>query len=250
MCTLIILRRDGADWPLIVAANRDEMGDRPWSPPRRHWPDRAHVRAGLDELGGGTWLGINDYGVVAGVLNRTGTLGPDPDLRSRGELPLEALDHAEATEAASALANLDPNSWRPFNLFVADRRNAFWIASVDLTGAPGMRVNEVPLGLSMLTDRDLNDGASGRIARNMAKFEAAPTPDPTAGDWQGWRTLLADRAVIDDAREAMNIRMETGFATVSSSLIALPGLESREIPTVWLFAAGAPDTTPYEPVEI
>ena len=33
MCTLVILRRPGHDWPLILAANRDEMLDRPWQLP-------------------------------------------------------------------------------------------------------------------------------------------------------------------------------------------------------------------------
>ena len=40
MCTLIMLRRPGNDWPLLLAANRDEMGNRPWEAPARHWPDR------------------------------------------------------------------------------------------------------------------------------------------------------------------------------------------------------------------
>ena len=31
---------------------------------------------GFDELAGGSWLAINDHGVVAGILNRFGTLGP------------------------------------------------------------------------------------------------------------------------------------------------------------------------------
>ena len=250
MCTLVILRRPENDWPLIVAANRDEMLDRPGAPPGRHWPDRAHVCAGLDKLGGGTWLGINDYGLVAGVLNRTGTLGPDPELRSRGELPLEALDHAEATEAARALADLDPAAYRPFNLFVADRGHAFWITSLNAAGEPGMRVADVPIGLSMLTDRDLNDDTSGRIALNLAKFNAAAAPDPASGDWREWQTLLSDKAVTVDAREAMNIRMDTGFATVSSSLIAFAKPEMRDTPPVWLFADGPPDKTPYEAVEI
>ena len=73
-------------------------------PPGRHWPDRPQVRGGLDSLAGGTWLGVNDDGLVAAVLNRRGTLGPEPGKRSRGELVLEALDHAEAYDAAEALA--------------------------------------------------------------------------------------------------------------------------------------------------
>ena len=40
MCTLVILRRPGHDWPLVLAANRDEMTGRPWRAPDRHWPDQ------------------------------------------------------------------------------------------------------------------------------------------------------------------------------------------------------------------
>src|SRR6476659_3255713 len=57
MCTLVILRRPGHRWPVLIGANRDEMIDRPWEPPGRHWPDRPEVVAGLDRLAGGSWLG-------------------------------------------------------------------------------------------------------------------------------------------------------------------------------------------------
>ena len=127
MCTIVLLRRPGHGWPLVLAANRDEMGDRAWLPPGRHWPDRADVVAGRDERAGGTWLGVNDAGVVAAVSNRRGSLGPDPDKRSRGELPLLALAHGDAGAAARAVAEADGAAYRSFNLVVADRRAAFWL---------------------------------------------------------------------------------------------------------------------------
>ena len=46
MCTVVILRRPEHDWPLLIAANRDEMLARSWLPPARHWPDRPDVAAG------------------------------------------------------------------------------------------------------------------------------------------------------------------------------------------------------------
>src|SRR6266849_8974623 len=98
MCTVVLLRRPDHDWPLILGANRDEMVGRPSKPPARHWPDRPEVVAGLDELAHGSWLGCNDHGVAAAILNRHGTLGPAAGFRSRGELVLEALDHADAAD--------------------------------------------------------------------------------------------------------------------------------------------------------
>src|SRR3981189_2346500 len=99
MCTLVILRRPEHDWPVIIGANRDEMIDRPAKPPGRHWADRAEVVAGLDLLAGGSWLGINDWGVAAAVLNRHGSLGPAAGLRSRGEIVLQGPRPARGVPA-------------------------------------------------------------------------------------------------------------------------------------------------------
>src|SRR5260221_3501106 len=123
MCTLIILRRPGPAWRVVIAPNRDEMIGRPWLAPARHWPDRPDVVGGLDVLAGGSWLAVNRHGVAAGILNRIGSLGPLAGRRSRGELVLEALDHADAGIAAEALSQLEPRSYRPVNLIIADDRD-------------------------------------------------------------------------------------------------------------------------------
>ena len=113
MCSVVILRRPGHDWPVLLGANRDEMSERPWLPPGRHWPDRPWVVAGLDQQAGGSWLGLNDHGLIAGIMNRPQSLGPAAGKRSRGELVLDALDHADAREAAAAFAELDPDGLSP-----------------------------------------------------------------------------------------------------------------------------------------
>src|SRR5918996_1233363 len=138
MCTVVLLRRPQAPWPLLLAANRDELRSRPWRPPARHWRDRPQGVAGVDVVAGGSWLRINDHGVVAAVLNRVGTLGPAAGKRSRGELVLEALDHADAATAARALADLEPDAYRPFNLVIADPQDAFWLRHAG--GLPALRV--------------------------------------------------------------------------------------------------------------
>lgn len=252
MCTLVLLRRPDHDWPLILAANRDEMADRPSRPPGRHWPERPDVVAGLDALSGGSWLGLNDNGVLAAVLNRRGSLGPAPGKRSRGELVLEALDHADAAAAAWALADLDPAAYRSFNLVVADERDAFWLRNRG-EDAEGIEVTPLPRGLSMLTAFDLNDPSSPRIRAFLPRFEAAPPPDPAAGDWSAWQALLAARSAEVGVEEAaMTVVGEGGFGTVSSSLVALPSTEARyaspPVRPVWQFAAGRPGEAAYRPV--
>ena len=150
MCTVVILRRPDHAWPLVLGANRDEQLDRPWQPPGRHWSDREDVVAGLDELGGGSWMGVNDSGVTACILNRRGTLGPKAGKRSRGEIVLDALDFSDAVAAADALQHLHGDAYRDFNLVIADNRDAFWL-KLDGNESARVQVQTIPDGLSMLT---------------------------------------------------------------------------------------------------
>ncbi|MFZ3234141.1 MAG: NRDE family protein [Stellaceae bacterium] len=248
MCTVVILRRPDERWPVLIGANRDEMIDRPWQMPGRHWPDRPEVVAGLDVLAGGSWLGINDWGVAAAVLNRTGSLGPMPGLRSRGELVLEALDHADAVDAAEALSHLDPDSYRSFNLIVADERDGFW-----LRHAGGNRIEVHPLkeGLSLIAAGDVDDLATRRLQLAMPAFRAWPVPDPDRQDWSGWEQLLSSSGAPpgEPATAAMRFRTD-GYGTVSSALIALPARGEPELRPVFRFASWLPQETGWQDVSL
>lgn len=246
MCTLVCLRRPGHVWPLLVAGNRDEMPNRPWIAPGRHWEDRPEIVAGLDELGEGSWLGVNDHGLVAAVMNREGTLGPMPGKRSRGELVLEGLDHTEAREAANALADIDPRAYRPFNVFLADAVSAFWLRSCE--GCESVEVFEIAAGLHMLSARELDDRTVPRIRLYLPKFRKSRPPDPDKGDWKAWKTLLANRLypVTDGPSSAMNLNLSNGVRTVCSHLVAIPRYPGFEKKPMFLFANGPPDQTPFE----
>jgi uncharacterized protein with NRDE domain len=251
MCSVVILYRPDHPWPLILGANRDEMESRPSAPPARHWPDRTNVVAGLDRLAGGSWLGLNDEGVVACIMNRMNTLGPAPGRRSRGELVLEALDHADAVAAAEALRALDPAAYRAFNMVIADNRDALWLRNL---GHPQgwVEVQPLPPGLSMITAHDLNDTAkSPRIRTYLPRFASAAAPDPEAGDWRTWESLLSSGEVATGApvTDAMAFTTDTGFATVSSSLLALPAVGRKRRP-IWRFAPGRPDQHAFADVKL
>ena len=207
------------------------------------------MTAGQDELAGGTWLGVNDDGLVAGILNRTGALGPAAGKRSRGELVLDALDHADAAESAYALADIDGEAYRPFNLVVADSDEAFWLRH-DGSKTPVFRA--LPDGLSMFTARERNDAESARIRTHLAAFEAAQPPDPEQGIWEEWSALLA-RGTGDsegDPEAVMCIEPVGGFGTVNASLIALPRPGRPDATLVWRFAPGPPNRHLFENVDL
>ena len=244
MCTLVILRRPEHAWPVVIGANRDEMIDRPSKPPGRHWPDRAEVVAGIDLLAGGSWLGLNDWGVAAAVLNRQGSLGPAAGLRSRGEVVLEALDHADAVAAAAALTDLDPAAYRSFNLIVADNRDAFWLRH-DGTG----RIETWPLdeGLSLIAAGEVNELATPRLALARPRFLAAPPPDPERDEWTAWQGLLGDDVAPPGAppEAALRFRTGRGYGTVSSALVALPAVPTHDRRAVFRFAGWLPEPSPW-----
>ena len=249
MCTLVILRRPKHDWPILIGANRDEMRDRASLPPSRHWDDQTHIIAGKDAFAGGTWLALNQDRLIAAVLNRRDSLGPGLDKRSRGELPLEACNHAEAREACRALALLEPTSFRSFNIVVADTREAFWVKSngLNITTSP------IPEGLSMITSQDLNSTTnSSRIRFHLKRFRQAPYPAPEKKEWDIWKALLSsrDKEPGSSFRGAMNVETDYGFGTVSSSLLALPNANRTTLDPQWLYCSSQPDEGSYHHVEI
>jgi hypothetical protein len=77
-------------------------------------------------------------------------------------------------------------------------------------------------------------------------------PDPDTGDWAAWEALLASRDHNPTAgpRGALCVVTETGFGTVSSSLIALPAPGRRDARPIWRFAAGRPGEEPFQAVDI
>lgn len=244
MCTVICLWRPGHEWPVLVAANRDEKLDRAWQGPAAHWPDQPGVVGGRDLTAGGTWMALGPQGVMAAILNRPGSLGPASGKRSRGDLPLRAAAAPSAEAAVEAIAAIDAGEWRPFNMVIADRAGAWFVKGL---GEGHPQAMALAPGVSMVTAHDPNDLASPRTARHLPRFQAAPTPDPDRDDWQAWEVLLAD----DTSRpgmgaEALRVPPVGGFGTVSASLVGLAADGRRR----WRFCPGPPGTAPFAPVAL
>ncbi|MDB5373418.1 MAG: hypothetical protein JWP04_2060 [Belnapia sp.] len=245
MCTVILLHRPGHAFPILIAANRDERLDRAWDPPGAWWPDHPGVVGGRDRTAGGTWMAASRAGAVAMVLNRPGSLGPAPGLRSRGELPLLALAAGGASEGATSIAALPASAWRPFNLVLADRHGAWFLRGTGQKSGQGRAVAQ-PLGagLHMITAHDPNDLASPRTARHLPRFRAAPAPRPDRDDWAAWAELLADDSHPGSLAEALRVPPTGGFGTVCASLLAV----GRDGTLDWRFAAGPAGAAPFLPV--
>jgi hypothetical protein len=225
MCSIVL--SIGADG-VFAAANRDEMANRPWEPPAEYWPG---ICGGRDVLAGGTWLALNRHNVLAAVLNREGTLGPAPGKKSRGELPLRALQQTSAAAAAEAIGALDAGLYRSFNLVLADIGGAFFIRGL---GAGRPEILPLVPGVHMITAGEPDDMARSRIAKHLPRFQAAP--------FSQWGKLLADHS--GDRTDQINVKTSEndGFGTVCASLVSLP----HQGVTEHRFAAGPPDIAEFK----
>ena len=82
MCLLAIFFRAVEDAPVVVGANREELYGRGGEPPKIL---EGRILAGTDPRAGGTWLGVNQSGVIVSIVNRLKMDAPKQP-RSRGLL--------------------------------------------------------------------------------------------------------------------------------------------------------------------
>ena len=233
MCTLALYFRVIEDFPVIVAANRDEHYDRPSAAPHL-WSTKPSVLAGKDLLAGGTWLGINEHGLLAGILNRRSNGEPDHPLvkshsRSRGLLCLDILRFKSAA-AACEFINRHKGIYQPFTVVFVDPREA-WIA---YNIRQKIETRKLDIGLHVYSSAADFDVRSEKIDRARVRFAAIVKGSPPncsdKADWvRALHTVLGDHTLGNgsiDPREAVCVHGEAA-GTVSSTIIFYSQSERR-----------------------
>jgi uncharacterized protein with NRDE domain len=224
VCTLALFFRMFEDFPLILAANRDEHFDRPTAAPALI-ANEPKVIAGIDLRAGGTWLGVNERGVAAGILNRrvVGEIPPDSDLRSRGQLCLDLLKCRSVAEAQAYLEN-HRLRYNPFTAVVADGRHALVAYNSD-----GRIITE-PLapGLHIFSSAAQFDSRSAKAERAYSLFHRAAQESDlarrdSAGAIAALQPVLGDHSSMpgsNDPADAICVHRESS-GTVSSSILRM-----------------------------
>jgi uncharacterized protein with NRDE domain len=120
MCLLLLAYRSHPDYPLIVAANRDEFHSRPTAP-AQWWSDYPKVLGGRDLVGGGSWLGVTSSGRFAAITNFRDPNSLSPERPSRGLLISDFL--INSVSPVDYLVDLTQRGgdYNGFNLLLADR---------------------------------------------------------------------------------------------------------------------------------
>ncbi len=120
MCLIAMAWGMHPDYPLVIAANRDEWYARPTAP-LAHW--RAHsghtIVSGRDLQGGGTWMGFSPSGRFAMLTNvRKALASAATTPPSRGQLVVNWL--CSSATAHDWAAQQTPAAYEGFNLIVGD----------------------------------------------------------------------------------------------------------------------------------
>lgn len=283
MCTLALYFRVFEDYPLVIAANRDEHYDRPSMVPHA-WQTSPVIVAGKDLWAGGTWLGVNEHGLTAAILNRRtasgaadssqsrvepqtrdagrqkhlGTksrsetrdtrprLDTDYPIRSRGLLCLDMLRSKKAAQGIEFVRS-HRERYQPFTLVFADPTEVWAVNNV----RQELALEKLPAGLHVFGNTLDFHLKSKKVNRVQGQFAALEDTLRLGGretfDWaRVFLPVLGDHSLGNgsvDPREAICVHAGAS-GTVSSSIIVYTRAK-RQVKT--FFCPGPPCRTWFEP---
>jgi len=130
MCLILIALHHHRQYPLIIAANRDEFYRRPTAP-LAFWNDHPEILAGRDLLGAGTWLGVTRSGRIAAVTNYRDPTNDKPNSISRGLLVSHFLMGSQSPENYVNRIIGAGDLYNGFNLIIGDINELWWFSNVN-----------------------------------------------------------------------------------------------------------------------
>jgi uncharacterized protein with NRDE domain len=240
MCVFSVVYRVFPDCPIFVLTNRDESTARPTLSPRRFdatTPHGAHWFGGADQRAGGTWLGVNEHGLLAAVTNRK-TTTPPPNPRSRGLLCRDVLEQSSAESALDRVrGELAAHEYAGFNLILLTFRSAFVLEHADEP-----RIYALEPGVHTIGNGRLDAADDGRVQRCQKRVEALVT----AGHRRPWTNSIEPAEAICRLHEEPGVPgiclHGVDWGTVGSTIVGLPLDVSQ---SVYHYAPGPPCSTAY-----
>ncbi|WP_323017420.1 NRDE family protein [Castellaniella sp.] len=207
-------------WPVLIAANRDEFHARP-TRAAGPWPARPDVIAGQDLNAGGAWLGWAAGGRFALLTNyREPGLPTPPHAPSRGVLVRDyLLGSASAADYSQAIARR-AEDWAGFNLITGDAHQAWYLGNRDPAGSP----RALPPGRYVLSNH-LLDTPWPKSRRLREALDALP-----AARWAQSPDEVF--ALLHDTTQARAQDLpDTGLAAAREQLLSSPFIISPDYGT-------------------
>lgn len=149
MCLIVLAYRAHPDYPVIIAANRDEFYARPTAP-LKPWGDDAGIVAGRDLEEGGTWMGLSRRGRLAAVTNFREPDRQMADAPSRGHLTGDYLKGSENLNQYLNKISSSCHKYNGYNLILSE--NNRWV----YTSNRGGPARDLEAGIHGLSNHLLN----------------------------------------------------------------------------------------------
>ncbi|MED3660862.1 NRDE family protein [Ureibacillus sp. FSL K6-8385] len=218
MCLIHLHFKNHPMYQLIIAANRDEVYDRP-TEPAHFWEDEPGILAGRDLLEMGTWMGVSKNGRFAAITNfRDPSLPKKP--RSRGEIVRNFLKSSvHPKEFIDELAK-EKDSYGGFNVIVGDPEQLFHYNNIlD-------EKNEIKPGTHSISNHTLNTPWP-KVVKGKARFADYIQRNLGKLDIEKLFEIMMDREIAPDEQlpdTGVGLEMER---KLSPAFIQLPHYGTR-----------------------
>lgn len=149
MCLILLSYRNHPEYPLIIAANRDEFYDR-LAIPAQFWEKSPDMLAGRDLKEGGTWLGITKRGRIAMITNYREPGSFNPNAPTRGGLVSDYLSGSEPALTYLEQLRSGAQTYNGYNLILGDDTGLYYSSNRT------ERVTQLSSGVYGLSNQLLN----------------------------------------------------------------------------------------------
>lgn len=200
MCIILLAHGAHAEYPLILAANRDEFYERPTAQ-AHFWEDEEAVLAGRDLERGGTWLGVTRGGRIAAITNYREPAARMSGAPSRGLLVSEFLVGDETPDEYLSKLSSTASRYNGFNLIVGTSGNLRYFSN------RGGEPQEIGPGVHGLSNHLLNtpwpkvEQGRERLARVVKRGSALVVEEI-------FKVLADDARARDDALPETGVGLE------------------------------------------
>jgi uncharacterized protein with NRDE domain len=213
MCLVLLALATHPDYPLIVAANRDEFYDRATAS-AAFWSDAPDVLGGRDLQAGGTWLGVDVRGRFAAVTNYRQGRRESAAPRSRGHLVSDFLTRNLAAPAYMEQVQRDADLYNGFNLIASDQASLCYYSNREgavrhltagvyglsnhLLDTPWPKVEQTKLAFGDLLNRRGPELVDQLFALLSDRRQATDDQLPTTGVGPEWERLLSSAFIASE----------------------------------------------------
>jgi uncharacterized protein with NRDE domain len=189
MCIILIAYHAHREYPLVIAANRDEAYARPTAP-AAFWHEEPDILAGRDLEQGGTWLGLRRNGRVAAVTNFREGLQKREAPHSRGTLVSGFLKGSDTPATYMDRVQRAAADFNGFILIAGDLETLYWYSN------RGPAPAQITPGVHGLSNHLLN--TPWPKIRRSKEIVAGLFNKTEAELATGLFELLADRSIAPD----------------------------------------------------